>query len=94
MHVARRKASRAVASLRDTSRRVGRRPRPWRHHTRPVHGAGPLVIDRAVRTVDDQPAVRLDRVAAASARLAAGHRPSAEAVADAALRRAACERLG
>lgn len=93
MHVARRRATRAITSVRGTSRRVSRRPRPRRHHTHPVHAAGPLVIELAVRTVDDQPAVRLDRVAAASARLAAGHRPSAEAVADAALCRAACERL-
>jgi hypothetical protein len=93
MDVARRRATRAIASLRGTSRRVPRRPSSRRHRTRPDHGAGPLVIDLAVRTVFDQPAVRIDRVAAASARLAAGHRPSAEAVADAALRRAACERL-
>lgn len=93
MHLARHRASRAIASLRGTSRRVSRRPPSRRNRTRPVHGAGPLLIDLAVRTVDGLPSVRLDRVAAASARLAAGHRPSAEALADATLRRAACERL-
>ncbi|HET6951345.1 MAG TPA: hypothetical protein VFI47_13270 [Acidimicrobiales bacterium] len=50
------------------------------------------MVDLAIRTVDEQPTVRIDRVAAASARLAAGH-PPAEAVADLALRDAAGHRL-
>jgi hypothetical protein len=69
-----------------------------RRRVRPAGGASPRVIDLAIRTVHEQPAVRGDRVAAASARLASGHRPTAEAVADMAvadmaLRRAACERV-
>lgn len=92
MPAARRHASRALASFRRSS---PRRPRPRAgrvRRSRPACTVSPLVVDLAIRTVDEQPTVRIDRVAAASARLAAGH-PPAEAVADLALRDAAGHRL-
>jgi hypothetical protein len=52
-----------------------------------------MTIDRALRTIDALPPVRVALVAAASARLAAGDRPSADAVADMAIRRATCDLL-
>jgi hypothetical protein len=52
-----------------------------------------MTIDLALRTIDELPTIRIDLVEAASARLAAGERPSAEAIADMAIRRATCDLL-
>jgi hypothetical protein len=47
-----------------------------------------------LRIIDALPPVRVELVAAASARLAAGERPSSEAIADMAIRRATCDLSG
>ncbi|HEX6417583.1 MAG TPA: hypothetical protein VFZ77_03775 [Acidimicrobiales bacterium] len=52
-----------------------------------------MTIERALRTIDALPRVRVALVEAASARLAAGERPSADAVAEMAIRRATCDLL-
>jgi hypothetical protein len=49
-------------------------------------------VDRALRLIDELPRVRVHLVEAAIARLAAGRRPSSEAIADMAIRRAGCDR--
>ena len=49
-------------------------------------------IDHALRLIDELPRVRVHLVEAAIARLAAGRRPSSEAIADMAIRRAGCDR--
>jgi hypothetical protein len=59
-----------------------------------LHGVSPLTVDRTLHTIAHLPPVRAELVAAASARLAAGQRPSAEAIADMAIRRATCDLLG
>jgi hypothetical protein len=51
----------------------------------------PRTIDRALRLIDGLPPVRVELVEAASARLAAGERPTSEAIADRAIRRATCD---
>ena len=93
MRVTRSQASQAL----DTVRR--RRARPTSRHRRPgrpgaaVMSVSPMTIQRALRTIDAQPRVRVALVEAASARLAAGERPSADAVAEMAIRRATCDLL-
>lgn len=87
MRVTRSHASQAL----DTVRR--RRTRPSARHRRPrrpaaaVLSVSPMTIDRALRTIDAMPPIRVSLVEAASARLAAGERPTAEAVAEMAIRR-------
>jgi hypothetical protein len=51
----------------------------------------PRTIERALLIIDGQPPVRIELVAAASARLAAGERPSSEAIAARAIRVATCD---
>jgi hypothetical protein len=51
----------------------------------------PRAIERAVLIIDGQPRVRVELVAAASARLAAGERPSSQAIADKVIERATCD---
>lgn len=63
------------------------------HPAHPLHTVSPLLIDRVLHAIDDLPPLRVELVAAASARLAAGERPSAEAIADMAIRRAAVDQL-
>ncbi|HET9611981.1 MAG TPA: hypothetical protein VFP06_20365 [Acidimicrobiales bacterium] len=93
MRVTRSQASQAL----DTVRR--RRARASTRHRRPgrpssaVMFVSPMTIERALRTIDALPRVRVALVEAASARLAAGERPSADAVADMAIRRATCDLL-
>jgi hypothetical protein len=53
--------------------------------------ATPVIIDLALRAIDELPPVRLDVVDAASTRLAAGERPSAEAIAEMAIRHASSD---
>ena len=89
MQVSRRQAALAL----DVVRRRHRRASSRRHHRgRPVARPAPRVIDLVVRTVDGQD-LRIELVQAASARRAAGEWPSADEVAEMALRRAACDRL-
>jgi len=90
MQVSRQQASRALAAMRQSRRRAAVRRRRSRG---PAAGISPCTLDRVLRHIDDLPPVRRERVAAVSARRAAGIRPSSEAIADAALRRAACDRL-
>ena len=52
-----------------------------------------MTIELALRTIGETPAVRVQIVEAAAARLAAGDRPSSEAIADMAIRRATCDLL-
>jgi hypothetical protein len=90
MRVTRSHASQAL----DTVRR--RRARASTRHRRPsaaVLSVSPMTIERALRTIDALPPVRVALVAAASARLAVGERPSADAVAEMAIRRATCDLL-
>jgi hypothetical protein len=102
MRVARSQAARALdavrrrhrrAPVRGRLRRPPRRPRHAGSGAAAVHSVSPLTIDLALRTIGDQPPVRVGLVEAASARLDAGDRPSAEAVADMAIRRATCDLL-
>jgi hypothetical protein len=58
-----------------------------------VSTASPMTIELALRTIDEQPPVRVHLVEAAAARLAAGDRPSPEDVAEMAIRRATCDCL-
>ena len=84
----------------DAVRRRHRRGRARRQGHRPGHpssaamATSPRTIDRALRIIDGLPPVRVELVAAASARLAAGERPSSEAIADRAIQSACCELLG
>jgi hypothetical protein len=52
-----------------------------------------MTIELALRTIDEQPPVRVHLVEAAAARLAAGDRPTPEDVAEMAIRRATCDCL-
>ena len=94
MRVSRSQASRALDAVRSRHRRV---PVRARRSVRPRSSltavATPMTIDLALRTIDELPTIRIDLVEAASARLAAGERPSAEAIADMAIRRATCDLL-
>jgi hypothetical protein len=59
--------------------------------TSAVMATSPRTIERALLIIDGQPPVRIELVAAASARLAAGERPTSAAIADRAIRVAACD---
>lgn len=91
MQVSRREASRALAVLRRAQRHTVARRRRRRGH--PSRGVSPLTVDAAVGLADRSGRVRGEQVAAARARLAAGHDPSPEAVAEMMIRRAICDRL-
>lgn len=87
----RRHATRALDAVRRRHRRGGGLPR---HATRPSSGVmatSPRTIERALRIIDGQPPVRVELVAAATARLAAGDRPSSAAIAERAVRDAICD---
>ncbi len=90
MQVSRRQASRAFAAVRRTHRRATTAPG---RRARPRAGVSPRTIELALQHIDDLPPVRVEVVAAASARLAVGDRPSPDEIADATLRRATCDRL-
>jgi hypothetical protein len=103
----RRRHRRAAAARPGMQARVQGRAGAHRPHGRPgaggaargsraaaLHGVSPLTLDRTLQTIAHLPPVRAELVAAASARLAAGQRPSAEAIADMAIRRATCDLLG
>jgi hypothetical protein len=94
MRVSRSQASRAIDAVRRRHPRgSGRRPRSLRRASGVMTGASPMTIDLALRAIDALPPVRIHLVEAASARLAAGERPSADAIAEMAIRRAVCDRL-
>jgi hypothetical protein len=90
MQVSRRQATRAFAAVRGTHRRATTAPR---RRVRPRSGVSPRTMELALKHIDDLPGVRIEVVVAASARLAEGDRPTPEAIAEATLRRAACDRL-
>jgi hypothetical protein len=75
-----------------------RRTRGRRHHagrpSSPVAATSPRTIDRARRIIDDLPGVRVELVAAATERLAAGQRPTSAEIADKAIERATCDPPG
>jgi hypothetical protein len=94
MRASRKHATRALDAVR---RRHGRTRARQVHAVRPsssLMATSPRTIDRALRIIDALPPVRVELVAAASARLAAGERPSSEAIADMAIRRATCDLSG
>jgi hypothetical protein len=90
MQVSRRQAARALDAMRRTQRRASVRRRRAR---RPVAGASPRTVERVLCRIDDLPATRVEVVAEASARRGRGERIPADQIADAALRRAVCDRL-
>ena len=94
MRTPRTHATRALDAVRRRHRR-GRGGQ--RHAVRPsssLMATSPRTIDHALRIIDALPPVRVELVEAASARLAAGERPSSEAIADMAIRRATCDLSG
>jgi hypothetical protein len=106
MQVSRREAARALIILGRTQRRRWARRR---RRARPHRGGAPGSVERTIscRTaidlgtiesihrhlLDDRNWISIGRVEAARARLAAGHEPSADVVAEMMLRRAICDRL-
>ncbi|HEX6420033.1 MAG TPA: hypothetical protein VFZ77_16145 [Acidimicrobiales bacterium] len=95
MQVTRSQAARALETVRRRRARASvrhRRPRGVGRRAAAV-SVSPMTIDRALRTISAQPRIRVALVEAASARLAAGERPSADAVAEMAIRRATCDLL-
>jgi hypothetical protein len=90
MQVSGSQASRALDAMRRTRRRGAVRRRRWR---RPVAAAAPAPVELVLRNLADLPTTRVEVIQAASGRLAAGQLPSADAVAEMALRRAICDRL-
>lgn len=70
---------------------AGRSRRERRPTASLTSAATPVIVDLALRAIDDLPPVRLDVVDAASARLAAGERPSAEVIAEMAIRHASSD---
>lgn len=93
MRVVRSHTSRALDAMRRTRHRR-RAHGGGRHPARPagaLTATSPLTIDAALRLIEAQPPVRVELVDAASARLATGDRPTAEQIADAALREARCD---
>jgi hypothetical protein len=92
MQVSRRQAAVALDAVRRRHRRA-----PGRHRHEVRRGPGirpsPVLIDLVLREVEGQGPVRIELVAAASARRAAGEWPTADEVAEMALRRAVCDRL-
>jgi hypothetical protein len=91
MRSSRKQATRAL----DAVRRRHRRPREHQAHaarpTSSLMATSPRTIERALLIIDGQPPVRIELVAAASARLAAGERPSSEAIAARAIRVVTCD---
>lgn len=91
MRVTRTQAGRALTVMRVRRRRVHARVRRTRPSSSLTSCATPMTIELALRAIDDMPPVRVHLVEAAAARLAAGDRPSADAIADMAIRRATCD---
>ncbi len=94
MRVSRTHATRALDAVRRRRRRAQVHPRRVvRSAAGASSGPTPMTIELALRTIGETPAVRVHLVEAAAARLAAGERPSSEAIADMAIRRATCDLL-
>jgi hypothetical protein len=96
MRVVRHHTSRALDAVRRQRHRRHGHVRRHQSVARPgsaVSATSPLTIDAALRIIEAQPAVRIELVDAASARLAAGDRPTSEQIADMAIRRATCDAL-
>ncbi|HZM41368.1 MAG TPA: hypothetical protein VFB94_19760 [Acidimicrobiales bacterium] len=92
MHVSRRQAALALDAVRRRHRRaIGKH----RHQVRRRPGVkiSPYVLDLVLREVEGQGPVRIDLVREVSARRDADEWPTAEEVADMAVRRAVCDRL-
>lgn len=80
---------------RGARRRVARRTRPSARPTSPRHHeATSLPAHAALRVLAGTPVVRTGLVEAAAARLAAGQRPSADAIAERAIGAIACGARG
>ena len=92
MQVSRRQAALALDVVRRRHRRATGR---HRHQVRRGPGSrpSPVVVDLVLREVEGVGPVRIELVQAASARRAAGEWPTADEVADMALRRAVCDRV-
>jgi hypothetical protein len=94
MRVSRTHATRALAAVRSRRRRASvHRRRSVRPASSLTSGATPMTVELALRTIHELPPVRIHLVEAAAARLAAGERPTSAAIADMAIRRAACDLL-
>ena len=94
MRVSRTHATRALDAVRRRRRRAAIHPRrPVRSVASSSSVPTPLTIELALRTISETPGVRIQLVEAAAARLATGERPSSEAIADMAIRRATCDLL-
>lgn len=94
MRVSRTQATRALDAVRRRRRRAEvHRRRAVRPGGSAVASASPMTIELALRTIDEQPPIRIHLVEAAATRLATGDRPTPDAVAEMALRRATCDRL-
>jgi hypothetical protein len=71
----------AVRRRRHRRRAGAHGPHPTHPH-RPTLGVSPLTVEGALGIIEAQPDVRVSLVDAASARLAAGERPSPDVIAD------------
>jgi len=94
MQVSRRQAALALDAVRRRHRRAFGRPRHQiQVQRRPGVKISPYVLDLVLQEVEGQGPVRIDLVRAASARRDADEWPTADEVADMAVRRAVCDRL-
>ena len=98
MQVSRRQAAVALNAVRRRHRRVTRRRRHERGHAPEIsRGPGirpsPVLIDLVLQELEGQGPVRIKLVAEATARRDADEWPTADEVAEMALRRAVCDRL-
>jgi hypothetical protein len=94
MQVSRRQAALALDAVRRRHRRaIGKHRHQVQVRRRPGVKISPYVLDLVLREVEGQGPVRIDLVREVSARRDADEWPTAEEVADMALRRAVCDRL-
>ena len=94
MQVSRRQASLALDAMRRRHRRaIGKHRHEVQVRRRPGVKISPHVLDLILKEVEGQGPVRIDLVRSAEARREAGEWPTADEVADMALRRAVCDRL-
>ena len=94
MQVSRRQAALALNVVRRRHRRaIGRHRHQIQVRRRPGVRISPHVLDLVLREVEGQGPVRIDLVRQASARRDADEWPTADEVADMAVRRAVCDRL-
>lgn len=94
MQVSRRQAGQALDAVRRRHRRAFGRPKHQiQIRRRPGIRISPYVLDLVLKEVEGQGPVRIDLVREAGARRDAGEWPTADEVADMAVRRAVCDRL-